>query len=47
MVMIELPDLEAAKQRYHSEEYQKLAAIRIGATEGFGFIVESWSGFPD
>lgn len=44
-VVAELPDLDAAKRWYYSDEYQKLASIRIGATEGFGFIVESWSNF--
>lgn len=45
VVMVELPDLDAAKRWYHSEEYQKIASLRQGATEGFGFIVESWNGF--
>ena len=45
-VVAEMADMDAAKRWYHSDEYQKLARIRMGATEGFGFIVESWSGFP-
>lgn len=44
-VAVELPDLDAAKRWYYSDDYQRLAAIRCGATEGFGFIVESWSNF--
>ena len=45
-VVAELADMDAAKRWYYSDEYQKLARIRMGATEGFGFIVESWGGFP-
>ncbi len=41
-VVIELPDLDAAKSWYHSEDYQRLAAIRHEASTGFAFIVESW-----
>lgn len=44
-VVVELPDLDAAKRWYYSDDYQKLAGIRRDATEGFGFIVESWSDF--
>ncbi|MGP3535131.1 DUF1330 domain-containing protein [Microbacterium sp. RD1] len=44
-VVVELEDLDAAKAWYYSDEYQKLASLRQGATEGFGFIVESWSDF--
>ena len=41
-VVIELPDIDAAKRWYHSDDYQKVAAIRHDASEGFAFIVESW-----
>lgn len=41
-VVIELPNLEAAKRWYYSEEYQRVAAIRHEASKGFAFIVESW-----
>ncbi|SES46748.1 DUF1330 domain-containing protein [Rhizobium sp. NFR03] len=41
-VVVELPDLDTAKRWYHSEEYQKVAAIRHEASTGFAFIVQSW-----
>lgn len=41
-VVAELPDLEAAKRWYYSDEYQRVAAIRQGASTGFAFIVEGW-----
>ncbi len=41
-VVIELPDLDAAKRWYYSEDYQRVAAIRHEASSGFAFIVESW-----
>ena len=42
-VVVELPDLEAARCWYHSDDYQRVAAIRHEASEGFAFIVESWA----
>ncbi len=42
-VVAELPDLEAAKRWYYSEDYQRVAAIRQGASKGFAFIVESFA----
>lgn len=42
-VVVELPDVEAAKRWYHSDDYQRVAAIRKDASEGFAFIVESWN----
>lgn len=43
VVIVELPNLEAAKRWYHSEDYQRVAAIRHEASKGFAFIVESWA----
>lgn len=42
-VIVELPNLEAAKRWYHSDDYQRVAAIRHEASKGFAFIVESWA----
>ena len=33
IVMIEFPDLQAAKEFYHSEEYTKAKELRIGAAD--------------
>lgn len=43
-VVVECADLEAAKRWYYSEDYQRVAAIRHEASDGFAFIVESWTG---
>jgi uncharacterized protein (DUF1330 family) len=43
VVVVELPDIDAAKRWYYSEDYQRVAAIRHEASNGFAFIVESWS----
>lgn len=43
VVIVELPNLEAAKRWYYSEDYQRVAAIRHEASKGFAFIVESWA----
>jgi uncharacterized protein (DUF1330 family) len=42
-VVVELPDIDAAKRWYHSDDYQRVAAIRHEASSGFAFIVESWA----
>lgn len=43
-VVIECTDLDVAKRWYYSEDYQRVAAIRHAASDGFAFIVESWAG---
>ncbi|NWK95951.1 hypothetical protein DM806_09740 [Sphingobium lactosutens] len=43
-VVIECADLEAAKSWYYSEDYQRVAAFRHKASDGFAFILESWTG---
>ncbi|GEM_PF-2375330 len=43
-VVVECADLEAAKSWYYSEDYQRVAAFRHKASDGFAFILESWTG---
>jgi len=40
LIVVEFPDMDAAKGWYNSEEYKPLAALRISATEGVGFLVD-------
>lgn len=42
-VVVELPDMDAARRWYHSAEYQRVAAIRKDASEGYAFIVDAWN----
>ncbi|OCJ65462.1 hypothetical protein A6U97_27785 [Agrobacterium tumefaciens] len=43
-VVVECADIEAAKSWYYSEDYQRIAAFRHKASDGFAFILESWTG---
>ena len=40
VVIIEFPSLEKAKEWYHSEEYQKVKALREGAAIGSLIAIE-------
>jgi uncharacterized protein (DUF1330 family) len=40
LIVVEFPDMDAAKGWYNSDEYKPLAALRISATEGVAFLVE-------
>ena len=43
-VVVECADLDAAKRWYYSDDYQRVAAYRHKASNGFAFILESWTG---
>ncbi len=40
LIVVEFPDMDAAKGWYNSEEYKPLLALRLAATEGVAFLVE-------
>lgn len=41
-VVIEFEDVDAARDWYHSKDYQRALAIRTQASESYGFILEAW-----
>ena len=41
-VVVEFPDVEAARSWYYSEDYQRAVAIRAAASESYAFILDSW-----
>ncbi len=40
VVMVEFPDLQTAKDFYHSDEYQAAIKVREGAAEGQFIVVD-------
>ncbi|MFA5630465.1 MAG: DUF1330 domain-containing protein [Porticoccaceae bacterium] len=42
IVILEFPDMEQARDWYHSEEYQKWAPMRKGVSKGSAFIVDGF-----
>ena len=40
LIVVEFPDMDAAKGWYNSDEYKPLLALRLAATEGVAFLVE-------
>ena len=41
--LVQLIDLDAAKRWYYSDDYQRIAAIRHKASDGFAFILQDSS----
>ncbi len=44
IVLLEFPDVEGAKQWYHSPEYEKAKALRAGASTGIFTVVQGAEG---
>ena len=40
LIVVEFPDMDAAKGWYNSDEYKPLLALRLAATEGVAFLAE-------
>jgi uncharacterized protein (DUF1330 family) len=40
IVVVEFPDMAAARRFYHSPEYQKILPLRLRASKGKAILVE-------
>ena len=40
LIVVEFPDMDAAKGWYNSDEYKPLLALRLAPPEGVAFLVE-------